>query len=77
MDRVVVVRDPSGKAISATVYDFKTNKLNNHADIKLETARYRSQMTSYQKVVSILLNIDIEQVKTLVVFTKALVSGLN
>ena len=76
MDRVVVVRDPSGKAISATVYDFKTNKLHNHADIKLETARYRSQMTSYQKVVSILLNIDIEQVKTFVVFTKALVSGL-
>jgi len=76
-DRVIVIREPSGRAIRATIYDFKTDKLPNNAKIKAETAGYTSQMVLYKKVVSILLNIDEEYVKTSVVFTKSYLSGLN
>ena len=72
IDRVIVTRDESRTIIEVKVYDFKTDIVASSEDLQHLAKHYKSQMTLYRKAISVLLNVDIKQVKGYLLFTKAL-----
>jgi len=70
-DRVVVYRDDEGHAIRATIYDFKTDDIRDHAAISVRSAHYRPQMHTYRDVLSHMLGIKPQRVSLILVFTGA------
>jgi hypothetical protein len=53
-DRVVVEREPSGRALRATVWDFKTDRLVDAAGVAAAEERHRRQLLLYRRVVACL-----------------------
>jgi ATP-dependent exoDNAse (exonuclease V) beta subunit len=67
-DRVVVLRDQKGKALGATVLDFKSDEVPDDAAVKALAAQYRSQMESYRSALSRMLQIAQTKVALKLVF---------
>ncbi len=67
-DRVVVERDKTGRAVAATVYDFKTDRLDREARVLERAERYRAQLERYRAVVQRLTGIPVAEVQGVVVF---------
>ena len=62
-DRVVVERDEAGGAVSAVIYDFKTD----HGSISEIEAKYVGQMEVYRNAAAQLLSIDQSAITTRIV----------
>ena len=62
LDRVVVERDASGRAVAATVFDFKT-------DVRPEVADHAEQLGLYRRAVAVLTGLSGAAVRAEVVFT--------
>ncbi len=69
MDRVVVERDPGGRARRATVYDFKTDRVDETA-LDRAAARHEEQMAFYRKAAGRLTGLEPASVDAVLVFTR-------
>ena len=69
IDRVHIVRNEQGQALSASIIDFKTDQVGNESEAEKKATRYDSQMTSYRKAVATLLNLEPEKVHSFLLFT--------
>ena len=67
-DRVVVERDPAGRVVAATIYDFKTDRVE-PAELARGTARYEGQLAIYRAAAARLTGLPEAQVGTALVFT--------
>ncbi len=67
-DRVVVERDASGRAVSAVIYDFKTDQVADRAEAMRRAERYREQMARYRQVLEKLTGLAAAQVRVVLVF---------
>ncbi|MEM9280726.1 MAG: UvrD-helicase domain-containing protein [Verrucomicrobiota bacterium] len=56
-DRVVVTKDDLGTPQSATIIDFKTDRIDSPEDIEAVTKSYRPQLQLYRKVLARMLNL--------------------
>lgn len=70
-DRVVVERQPNGQAVRATVYDFKTDRVNTEADLARVAGRHAPQLQLYRHVAALLTGLPASVVAAAVVFTRA------
>jgi ATP-dependent helicase/nuclease subunit A len=69
-DRVIVERDVRGRAVAATVFDFKTEPLSGTArDVDRALARHTAQLQLYRRVVARLTGLAEREVGAEVVFT--------
>ncbi|HBC85429.1 MAG TPA: hypothetical protein DCZ94_00590 [Lentisphaeria bacterium] len=66
-DRVVLLRDSSGKTNSAHVFDFKTGKPD---DLILAADTYRPQMELYQEILSKMLKIPVPSIRKSLLFVE-------
>ena len=69
IDRVTIIKDATGKAISATILDFKTDQVSNETEAQNKAKDYHSQMESYRAATSALLDLPLEQVSASLLFT--------
>ena len=69
IDRVAIVRDEKGNALSARILDFKTDEIADEKDAHQKAQSYQPQMKTYRVATSILLNLPPEKVKTSLLFT--------
>jgi ATP-dependent helicase/nuclease subunit A len=69
-DRVVVRRAPDGRATHATVYDFKTDRVNSDADLPRLAARHAAQLQLYRRVAARLTGLPDGAVDARIVFTR-------
>jgi ATP-dependent exoDNAse (exonuclease V) beta subunit len=67
-DRVVLER-AAGKIRRVTVYDFKTDRVENDADMARAVARYAEQLAVYRRVAEVLTGAGAETVECELVFT--------
>lgn len=70
MDRVVVRRRPDGRALQATVYDFKTDRLEEDG-LGEAAARHHGQMELYRQATARLTGLDLAAVDAQLVFTRS------
>lgn len=70
-DRVAVTRDAAGRAIGATVWDFKTDRLADGADWAEAAGRHAGQLGLYRKAVALLAGLPEAAVSCEIVFTAA------
>ncbi len=69
-DRVLVARDAAGRAVAATVFDFKTEPLTGAASgIERGLSRHAAQLRLYRRVVARLTGLGERDVGAEVVFT--------
>jgi len=66
-DRVVIHRDAAGKAVSAELIDFKTDKCTREELV----ADYTPQLESYRRALSILLNIPEDKIRMILLQIRA------
>ena len=69
-DRVVIGRGADGRAIRATVFDYKTDQMPPEADLAVAAERHAGQMRLYQRAVSVLTGVPLAAVEAQVVFTQ-------
>lgn len=69
IDRVTIIRDPNGKALSAMILDFKTDQVGSEAEAQKAAKGYRRQMESYRSAVAALLGLPAEKVSTTLLFS--------
>ena len=69
IDRVTIIRDSAGKALSATILDFKTDQVGNETEAQNKAKEYHSQMESYRAATAALLDLPMEQVAASLLFT--------
>ena len=69
-DRVVIARDGGGRAVRATVFDFKTDRFPPEADLRAEGERHAGQLRLYQRAVAVLTGLPAAAVQAQVVFTE-------
>ena len=62
IDRLVVVRDASGQARKAVVYDFKTDAVGDAAEVRAAIERHRTQLEWYRRATAILAGLSLESV---------------
>jgi len=76
IDRLEVEYDEGGEVITATVIDFKTDKLSPPPDMPLEeylqdhAQRYREQLGAYRSVAAGMLGVEEEKVGMTVLFVE-------
>jgi ATP-dependent helicase/nuclease subunit A len=70
-DRVVVTRDAAGRALAATVYDFKTGTLAEGTDLAREALRHKGQLELYCRAAAVLAGLPLEAVAAEIIFTAA------
>jgi ATP-dependent exoDNAse (exonuclease V) beta subunit len=68
-DRVIVRRDTTGGAREAVVFDFKTDRVGNAAEVARATERHRPQLALYRRVVAVLTGLPIDAVRAELVFS--------
>ena len=68
-DRVVIARDAGGRAVHATVFDFKTDRIPPAADLAAEAGRHAGQLRLYQRAIAVLAGLPPAAVEAQVVFT--------
>jgi ATP-dependent helicase/nuclease subunit A len=69
IDRVTIVRDASGQAISAHILDFKTDRVSSEAEAKATAKGYQDQLASYRAATSTLLNLPPKAIAASLLFT--------
>jgi hypothetical protein len=69
-DRVVVERDPSGRVQWVTVFDFKTDRVNDDAGVKEGLRRHSAQLNLYRAVAAAFAGVPIDIVGCELVFTR-------
>jgi ATP-dependent exoDNAse (exonuclease V) beta subunit len=69
-DRVVVRRDAAGRALGATVYDFKTDALPDSAAAAEAAARHAAQLLLYRRIAAVLADVKAETVTSFALFTR-------
>ncbi|MSU23233.1 MAG: DNA helicase UvrD [Opitutus sp.] len=69
-DRVVLERDAAGRAVRATVYDFKTDRVAADRDIAAAVARHAGQLKLYRRVAAVLAGLEVKAVGCELVFTR-------
>jgi ATP-dependent helicase/nuclease subunit A len=67
-DRVVVIRDPTGRAVAATIYDFKTDRLD-AGGVEKTVGRYAGQLEIYRQAVARLTGLGVGQIHCALVLT--------
>jgi ATP-dependent helicase/nuclease subunit A len=69
-DRVVVTRSADGRAVRATVFDFKTDRIEPGGDFAVVAARHAGQLGLYRRVVAMLTQLEAADVGAEVVLTR-------
>jgi ATP-dependent helicase/nuclease subunit A len=69
-DRVVIARDAGGRAVRATVFDFKTDHVANDKSVALLRQRYAAQLEIYRRAASILAGVRPQNVEAKLVLTR-------
>jgi ATP-dependent helicase/nuclease subunit A len=69
-DRVVVLRDQKGKALGATVLDFKSDEVTDDTALTELTRQYRPQMEAYREALSKMLSLQKTKVALALVFVQ-------
>ena len=69
-DRVAITLDTTGRPISATIIDFKTDKVDGAEEVELATASHRPQMLAYRNALAALLGLQPSSITITLVFTK-------
>jgi ATP-dependent helicase/nuclease subunit A len=69
-DRVVVEFDQAGRAVQASVIDFKTDRVTDTADVAAGVARHAGQLNLYRRVVAVLTGLACSQVSCELIFTR-------
>jgi len=69
-DRVVIQRDATGRAVKATILDFKTDDVGSDAELPVVAERYRPQMSLYQAALSRMLQLDPSNTRLQLLFTQ-------
>ncbi|MFD2301826.1 UvrD-helicase domain-containing protein [Roseibacillus ishigakijimensis] len=70
IDRVTIIRAPSGQALSADILDFKTDQVADHAEARQRSRHYAEQMALYRAATARLLHLPLEKVTTRLLFTR-------
>jgi ATP-dependent helicase/nuclease subunit A len=70
-DRVMVERDASGRAVHATVFDFKTEPVADEAACAAAVANYAPQLNVYRQVAGVLTGLRPAGVRCELIFTRA------
>jgi ATP-dependent helicase/nuclease subunit A len=68
-DRVVIMKNASGKPAGADIVDFKTEDIENTKQLLLAKERYKNQINLYREALSRILEIPEQQCRILLVFT--------
>ncbi|MEO7413374.1 MAG: UvrD-helicase domain-containing protein [Opitutaceae bacterium] len=68
-DRVIVVHDTSGKVVRASVFDFKTDHVEDETDIWNARVRHSVQIATYCRVVSVLTGLALDAIEGKMVLT--------
>jgi ATP-dependent exoDNAse (exonuclease V) beta subunit len=68
-DRVVVERDGEWRARRATVFDFKTDRVDEPDELVAAANRYREQLETYRRVAAVLTGLPPGDVQWVLVFT--------
>ena len=68
-DRVLVARDAAGRATSAWVIDFKTDRSGSSEDGRAAVAKHAGQLNLYRRVAAILTGLPLAQVECSLVLT--------
>lgn len=69
MDRVVIERDAQGRAVSAVVADFKSDRVDGAAGLEKIRTRYRPQLARYVRVAARLLKLPEDRIRTRLILT--------
>jgi ATP-dependent helicase/nuclease subunit A len=69
-DRLVVERDAAGRPVRATVFDFKSNRVDTEAERRKAAEGYASQMADYARAAARLLGLQPADVATVLLFTR-------
>jgi ATP-dependent helicase/nuclease subunit A len=69
-DRVVVERDDAGRAVRATVLDFKTDRVADDAPLDEAIARHAGQLNLYRRVAAVLAGLKVDAVSCELVLTR-------
>jgi ATP-dependent exoDNAse (exonuclease V) beta subunit len=69
-DRVVVERDAAGQAVRATVWDFKTDRMESAADLAMAMDRHAGQLNLYRRVAAVLTGLGADGVVCGLVWTR-------
>ena len=69
-DRVVVERDANGRVLQATVFDFKTDRVADEAEIAAVAERYAGQLNVYRRVAAVLTGLPVAAVNCELVLTR-------
>ena len=70
-DRVVVARDAGGRALSAEVFDFKTDRVAGEMGLAELVARYSAQLELYRQAAAVLTGLEVNAVQCTLVSTRA------
>ena len=68
-DRVQIQKNASGKPESAVIIDFKSNDISPE-DVPETAKHYRMQMLSYRRALAQLLQLPLEKIDSVLLFTK-------
>jgi hypothetical protein len=69
-DRVTIEREPGGRAVHASVLDFKTDRVESHADVEAAVVRHAGQLNLYRRAVAVLASIPLPAVTCGLVLTR-------
>jgi ATP-dependent helicase/nuclease subunit A len=69
-DRVIVIKDASGRALRATVFDFKTDQVTGEKSVAMARLRHAPQLEIYRRAVSILAGVRLKDVEAKLVLTR-------
>jgi ATP-dependent exoDNAse (exonuclease V) beta subunit len=69
-DRLVVERDATDKPVRATIFDFKSNRVETEAAFREAADGYAGQMADYARAAARLLDLSPAQVATVLLFTR-------
>lgn len=69
-DRVVIQRDSAGRAVAATVLDYKTDRVSTEAEIATAVEFHRPQIESYRAVLQQIFKLPPENVQGYLLFTQ-------
>jgi ATP-dependent helicase/nuclease subunit A len=70
-DRVVIEHDATGRVVQATVFDFKTDRVDTDAQLASAVERHRGQLSLYRRVVATLVGLSPAMIASELVFTKS------
>ena len=69
-DRVTITQDDTGRAVSATILDYKSNQISQPAQFKKATETYRPQLELYGRALSHILKLPESAITKQLLFTR-------